>query len=76
MKDITKYENLIKMIDSRKSISPSLEPLVLKAYIDIFGYDDNVKGYRDCNCPSYFKLFYSQLKLKLNDAERGLRKDI
>jgi hypothetical protein len=75
MKDIKKYENLIKMVDARKGIPPSLEPLVLKAYTDIFGYDENVKGYADCKCPSYFKLMYSSLKLKLNDYERGISED-
>lgn len=74
MKDIKKYENLIKMVDARGGIPPSLEPLILRAYTDIFGYDENVKGYVDCKCPSYFKLMYSQLKLKLNDYERGKSK--
>lgn len=72
---IQKYKSLIKMIDVRKSIPPSLEPLVIKAYRDVFGDDDNVKGYVQCKCPSYIKLFYSSLKIKLNDAERRIRED-
>ena len=75
MKDITKYENLIKMVDARGGIPPSLEPLILKAYIDIFGNDENVKGYIQCKCTSYFKLMYSQLKIKLNNYERRLPED-
>jgi len=72
---IEKYKDLIKMIDARKGIPPSLEPLLLRAYTDIFGYDENVKGYVDCKCPSYFKLMYSELKKKLNDYERRLQQD-
>lgn len=72
---IEKYKDLIKMVDARGGIPPALEPLILRAYTDIYGYDDNVKGYVDCKCPSYFKLMYSQLKIKLNIYERGLRKD-
>ena len=72
---IEKYSSLIKMIDARKSISPSLEPLLIKAYRDVFGDDDNFKGYVACKCPSYMKLFYSSLKIKLNDYERGIRED-
>lgn len=72
---ILKYQNLIKMVDARGGIPPSLEPLILKAYIDIFGKDDNVKGYTNCKCVSYIKLFYTELKIKLNDAERRLQQD-
>ena len=75
MKDIMKYKDLIKMVDARGGIPPSLEPLILKAYIDIFGKDDNVEGYIQCKCTSYFKLMYSELKKKLNNYERGLSKD-
>lgn len=67
---IEKYKDLIKMVDARGGIPPALEPLILRAYIDIFGHDDNVKGYTNCKCVSYIKLFYTELKLKLNDAER------
>ena len=67
---IEKYKDLIKMVDARGGIPPALEPLILRAYIDIFGHDDNVKGYIECKCTSYFRLMYSQLKIKLNDAER------
>lgn len=73
---IERYSALIKMIDVRKSIPPSLEPLVIKAYRDVFGDDDNFKGYVQCKCPSYIKLFYSSLKIKLNDYERRIREDI
>lgn len=72
MKDISKYKDLIHMIDARRGIPPSLEPLILKAYIDIFGHDDNVKGYVACKCVSYFKIMYSELKKKLNNYERGI----
>jgi hypothetical protein len=75
MKDIMKYKDLIRMIDARGGIPPALEPPILKAYIDIFGYDDNVKGYVACKCTSYFKLMYSELKKKLNDYERRLQQD-
>ena len=75
MSDILKYKDLIKMIDARKSIPPSLEPMVIRAYKDIFGEDEHFKGYLDCKCPSYVKLFYSSLKLKLNDYERRLREN-
>jgi hypothetical protein len=75
MKDITKYKDLIKMVDARGGIPPALEPLILKAYTDMFGYDDNVKGYANCKCTSYFKLMYSELKKKLNDYERRLQQD-
>lgn len=67
---IEKYSALIKMIDARKSIPPSLEPLVIKAYRDVFGDDDNVKGYIACKCPSYTKLFYTELKKELLTYER------
>lgn len=70
MEEIEKYRALIKMIDSRKAISPGMEPLVLKAYRDIFGDDENVKAWESCRCPGYSKLFYSQLKLKLNEHDR------
>ncbi len=73
---IEKYKDLIHMIDARKGISPSLEPMVLRAYKDIFGDDDNFKGYIACKCPSYIKLFYTELKKKLNTYERELREDI
>lgn len=73
---IERYKDLIKMIDARKGIPPSLEPMLIKAYKDVFGNDDNFKGYVDCKCPSYMKLFYTELKLKLNDYERKLREDI
>ena len=72
MKDISKYKDLIHMIDARRGIPPALEPLVLRAYTDIFGHDDNVKGYIQCKCTSYFKLMYSSLKLKLNEYERRI----
>jgi hypothetical protein len=72
MKDILKYKDLIKMVDARGGIPPSLEPPILKAYIDIFGKDENVEGYIQCKCTSYFKLMYSELKKKLNNYERGL----
>jgi len=75
MKDITKYKDLIRMIDARGGIPPALEPSILKAYIDIFGHDDNVKGYVECKCVSYFKLMYSELKKKLNNYERRLQQD-
>ena len=75
MKDITKYKDLIRMIDARGGIPPALEPSILKAYIDIFGKDENVEGYIQCKCTSYFKLMYSELKKKLNNYERGLSKD-
>lgn len=72
---IEKYKDLIKMIDARKGIPPSLEPLVVRAYMEIFGDNDNMKGYIQCKCPSYIKLFYTELKLKLNDYERRLREN-
>ena len=75
MKDIMKYKDLIKMVDARGGIPPALEPLILKAYIDIFGKDENVEGYIQCKCTSYFKLMYSELKKKLNNYERGLPED-
>jgi hypothetical protein len=75
MTDIFKYKDLIKMVDARGGIPPSLEPLILRAYTDIFGHDENVKGYVACKCTSYFKLMYSELKKKLNDYERRLQQD-
>jgi hypothetical protein len=59
------------MIDARKGIPPSLEPMLVKAYKNVFGEDENFRGYVSCKCPSYMKLFYSNLKLKLNEYERN-----
>ena len=70
---IEKYKDLIKMIDVRKGIPPSLEPLVVRAYEDIFGRDENFEGWVRCKCPSYVKLFYTELKIKLNNYERGIQ---
>jgi hypothetical protein len=75
MKDIMKYKDLIKMVDARGGIPPALEPLVVRAYMDIFGNNENMNGYIQCKCVSYIKLFYTELKLKLNDYERGLQQD-
>lgn len=72
---IERYKDLIKLVDARGGVPPAMEPLILKAYLDIFGADDNFKGYVKCKCVSYFKLMYSQLKIKLNDYERGLQKN-
>jgi hypothetical protein len=68
---IQDHKDLIKMIDARKAIPPSLEPMLVKAYKDVFGQDENLRGYISCKCPSYMKLFYSNLKLKLNEYERN-----
>jgi hypothetical protein len=75
MSDILKFKDLIKMIDARKGIPPSLEPMVVRAYMEIFGNNENMKGYISCKCPSYIKLFYTELKLKLNDYERRISED-
>ncbi len=69
---IEKYSALIKMIDARKAIPPILEPKVIEAYLDIFGLTEDFKGYVQCKCVSYIKLFYTELKKKLNDYERGV----
>lgn len=72
---IEKYKDLIHLIDARKGIPPILESKIVAAYLDVFGKTDDFKGYIDCKCPSYVKLFYTDLKKELLNYERGVRKD-
>lgn len=67
---IETYRDLLNLIDKQRGIAPSVEALVIKAYIDIFGLNDKVKEYADCKCPGHIKYFYSELKKKLNDYDR------
>jgi len=67
---IEKYKDLIHMIDARRAVPPILEPKVVEAYLAVFGRTEDFKGYVACRCTSYIKLFYSSLKIKLNDYER------
>jgi hypothetical protein len=69
---IEKHKDLIRMIDARKAIPPSLEPLVVRAYEEVFGRDENFEGWVKCKCPSYVKLFYTELKKQLLIYERRI----
>lgn len=67
---IEKYKDLIHMIDARRAVPPILEPKVVEAYLAVFGRTEDFKGYVQCKCVSYIKLFYTELKKKLLDYER------
>ena len=73
---IEKYKDLIHLLDSRSGIPPLYETKVVEAYVDIFGKTSDFKTWQNCRCPSSIRLFYSELKKKLNEYERTLSENI